>query len=187
MPWALHRFQNSGHLHFITFSCRHRQQLLGRPESRTTFQQALEAMRIRSAADIYGYVVMPEHVHLLLSEPRDQSLAAAIQGLKQATAHFIGPRNCSLWDPRYHDFNVLSNYKRVEKLRYLHRNPVRRGLVADPGDWQWSSFHQYATHEAGIVRLVIEADPAVLNRAAHDAHPDCAKTAQSEWGTRGDG
>ncbi len=156
MPWALRRFQNCGHLHFITFSCRDRQALLGEPESRTVFVETLEAMRLRSGADIYGYVTMPEHVHILLSEPRLQLLATAIQGLKQASAHYIGPPRCSLWSPRYYDFNVISDYKRIEKLRYMHRNPVRRGLVSEAKAWPWSSFHQYLTHKPGIVRLVFE-------------------------------
>ena len=166
MPWALRRFQTSGHLHFITFSCRDRQPLLATPESRDIFLKALENTRLRSDADIYGYVVMPEHVHILISEPRDQSLAAAIQGLKQAVSHYLG--NGPLWIPRYYDFNVISDFKRIEKLRYMHRNPVHRGLVKDPGDWPWSSFHQYATHEPGIVRLVFETSPETITQVTSD-------------------
>ena len=115
-------------------------------------------MRVRSDAQVHGYVVMPEHVHILISEPHGQPLTSAIQGLKQAVSHYMG--NGPLWTPRYYDFNVISDFKRIEKLRYMHRNPVQRGLVAHPDDWPWSSFHQYATHEAGIVRLVFEADRA---------------------------
>ena len=51
------------------------------------------------------------------------------------------------WQPRYYDFNVWSERKRVEKLRYLHRNPVKRGLVASAEDWAWSSFRHYVTGE----------------------------------------
>ena len=53
----------------------------------------------------------------------------------------------------YYDFNVWSERKRVEKLRYLHRNPVRRGLVASPEDWAWSSFRHYLTGEEGVVEI----------------------------------
>jgi putative transposase len=156
MPWALNRLQNSGDLHFITFSCRHRAPLLGSPQSRSIFQDALEAMRTRSGAEIYGYVVMPEHVHLLLNEPEHQALASAIQGLKQATTHYISTTKGPLWEPRYYDFNVYSDRKRIEKLKYIHRNPVRRGLVSLPDQWPWSSFRQYATDEPGIVKLVFQ-------------------------------
>jgi len=57
------------------------------------------------------------------------------------------------WQPRYYDFNVWSERKRVEKLRYLHRNPVTRGLVAAPEDWAWSSFRHYLTGEASVVEI----------------------------------
>ena len=54
---------------------------------------------------------------------------------------------------RYYDFNVWSERKFVEKLRYIHRNPVHRGLVARPEDWPWSSFRHYATGETGVVEI----------------------------------
>ena len=57
------------------------------------------------------------------------------------------------WQARYYDFNVWSERKFVEKLRYLHRNPVTRGLVAKPENWPWSSFRHYATGEVGTVEI----------------------------------
>jgi REP element-mobilizing transposase RayT len=57
------------------------------------------------------------------------------------------------WQRRFYDFNVWSRRKRVEKLRYLHRNPVRRGLVSSPELWRWSSFRWYALGEAGPVAV----------------------------------
>ena len=54
---------------------------------------------------------------------------------------------------RYHDFNVWSERKRIEKLRYIHRNPVRRGLVGNPEDWEWSSYRHYLTGKAGVVEI----------------------------------
>jgi putative transposase len=57
------------------------------------------------------------------------------------------------WQARYHDFNVWSERKFVEKLRYIHRNPVKRGLVARPEDWRWSSFLHYATGEVSVVEI----------------------------------
>src|SRR5258708_37052322 len=55
------------------------------------------------------------------------------------------------WLTRFHDFNVWSDAKRIEKLRYLHRNPVARGLVADLDQWEWSSFRFYYCGEPGLV------------------------------------
>jgi hypothetical protein len=55
------------------------------------------------------------------------------------------------WQARYYDFNVWAAKKRIEKLRYMHRNPVKRGLVEKPEDWAWSSFVHYATGVEGVV------------------------------------
>jgi hypothetical protein len=96
MAWSLTRFQETRCLHFITFSCQHRDALLGTPKSRDTL---------------------------------------------------------FFWEPRYHDFNVWSEAKRVEKLRYIHRNPVHRGLVERPEDWLWSSFSHYGTGIEGPVEI----------------------------------
>ena len=58
-----------------------------------------------------------------------------------------------VWQKRFYDFNVSTSEKRVEKLRYMHRNPVKRGLVAAPEEWRWSSFRSYAFNEEGPVRI----------------------------------
>jgi hypothetical protein len=58
-----------------------------------------------------------------------------------------------LWQRRFYDFNVWSEHKRIEKLRYMHRNPVKRGLVLEPEQWAWSSFRWYASGEAGSVEV----------------------------------
>jgi len=59
----------------------------------------------------------------------------------------------SFWQARYYDFNVWSEATFVEKLRYIHRNPVKRGLVARPEDYRWSSFRHYANGEMGVVEI----------------------------------
>jgi hypothetical protein len=52
---------------------------------------------------------------------------------------------------RFYDFNVWTERKRIEKLRYMHRNPVKRELVAEPEQWRWSSFRYYKYREIGLV------------------------------------
>jgi len=151
MTQGLKRYQFTGDLHFITFSCHQLKPHLALPYIRTRFEETLERMRRRYEFCVIGYVVMPEHVHLLLSEPRIGSLAKALQGLKLSMSKMSHPR--PFWRARYHDFNVFSSAKHVEKLRYIHRNPVKRGLVEEPGQWKWSSFHYYATGERGIVEI----------------------------------
>jgi len=58
-----------------------------------------------------------------------------------------------VWQPRFYDFNIWTEHKHVEKLRYMHRNPVKRGLVPEPEQWPWSSFRYYKYGEAGPVRV----------------------------------
>ena len=107
------------------------------------FEDALERVRCRYLFVVAGYVVMPEHVHLLVNEPKRALLSRAVQALKLSVS--MRRRERPFWQAHYYDFNVSSHKKFVEKLRYIHRNPVRRGLVAKPEDWQWSSFRHYQT------------------------------------------
>ena len=148
------RYQNQGCLHFITFSCYQRRKLLDSVAARETFEHELERVRKWYGCYITGYVVMPEHVHLLLSEPERAPLSVAIQMLKQTTSHKLRPPDLRrFWQVRYYDFPVWSEQKRIEKLRYIHRNPVHRGLVRSPEDWTWSSFLAWATGNEGRVEI----------------------------------
>jgi hypothetical protein len=61
---------------------------------------------------------------------------------------------CRARQARFYDFNVWTERKRIEKLRYIHRNPVKRGLVAAPEHWRWSSFRWYLCGEVGPVRII---------------------------------
>ena len=157
MPWGLKRFQDTGNLHYITFTCYRRAPLLDTPEARDTFERVLERVRGWYGLFISGYVVMPEHVHMLVSEPERSQLATAMQMLKQIVARKLaGGAPKRFWQKRYYDFNVWSEAKRIEKLRYIHRNPVKRGLAEKPEDWAWSSFRHYATGLEGVVEIESE-------------------------------
>jgi putative transposase len=155
MPWGLKRYQQVGDLHFITFSCYHRTPRLAAPQARDTFLLAFERVRRWYGYYVAGYVVMPEHVHLLISEPERSNLAVALQMLKQMVSRKLRlvPSSTPFWQARYYDFNVWSERKRVEKLRYMHRNPVKRGLVERPEDWRWSSFRHCLTGEESVVEI----------------------------------
>jgi REP-associated tyrosine transposase len=154
MPRGLERYQEEDELHFITFSCHGRKPLLAAPEARSAFERVLEQVRLDYGMRVLGYVVMPEHVHLLVSEPERAKLATALQMLKQIASHELREmRRGPFWQTRYYDFNVWSERKRIEKLKYIHRNPVRRGLVEKPEDWAWSSFNHYASRVDGVVRI----------------------------------
>ena len=82
MPQALHRFYGAGDLHFVTFSCYQRHPLLGSEGRRDLLLRILERVRRRYRFVVLGYVVMPEHVHLLTSEPQRETLSTVIQALK---------------------------------------------------------------------------------------------------------
>ena len=125
-------------------------------------------------------------MHLLVSEPEHGTLAEAMHYLKlsfskrarsltgaqvsvqtmdanpsagsgQALGHQQQNSECEpFWQKRYYDRNVRSVREFGIKLRYLHRNPVKRGLVREPGDWKWSSFRHYAFREMGVVEIESE-------------------------------
>ena len=154
MPWGLKRFQQTRDSHFLTVSCYKRRANFNHISARREFELALERVRERYRMCVYGYVVMPEHVHLLVSEPERGTLAQVMQSLKQGVARRIALRaEDSFWQARYYDFNVWSHRKFIEKLRYIHRNPVKRGLVEKPEDWEWSSFRHYLRGEPGVVEI----------------------------------
>ena len=75
------------------------------------------------------------------------------------------------WQKRYYDFNIRNHAQFLEKLRYLHRNPVKRGLCELPEDWQWSSFLHYATGIEGRVEIESEWTAVRCERAAGKLAP----------------
>jgi putative transposase len=167
----LHRYYGAGYLHFITTSCYQRRPLLDAPRHRDLFLEVMEQVRRRYLFVVAGYVVMPEHVHLLFGEPERGDPSVVMKVLKQSFAKRVlervrnggDSRPSSLWNTalseghvwqhRFYDFVVFTEKKRVEKLRYMHRNPVVRGLVSKPEGWQWSSYRHYATGEPGPVLI----------------------------------
>ena len=158
MPKGLKRYYGLGHLHFLTFSCYRRLPLLNTVRARNIFVNALEDIRERHGVLVAGYVVMPDHVHLLIGEPTKGTLSMVLQALKQRVSRDL--RKGSLdgdlkrfWQARFYDFNVHSAGKRREKLDYMHANPVKRGLVKNPAEWVWSSWSFYATGKMGVVRI----------------------------------
>ena len=92
----------------------------------------MEHIRQRHQFVVVGYVVLPEHV--------------ALWSTPVAVGH--------IWQRRFYDFVVFTEKKRLEKLRYMHRNPVQRSLVLKPEKWLWSSFRHYAYGDRAPVPLV---------------------------------
>jgi putative transposase len=168
---ALRRFYGSGDLHFVTFSCYRRRPYLGTVRARNRFVKLLDEVRSRHGFALYGYVLMPEHVHLLLGEPEHGNPSKVLQVVKQKMSQSLRGKKTSsgsqmeltvasdsvaaptFWQHRFYDFNVWSETKLKEKLHYMHRNPVDRKLVQHPQDWPWSSWSFYAKGEQGLIRM----------------------------------
>ena len=170
MSPRLQRFYGAHHLHFITCSCYRRKSLFREAAKRDRFLEILEQVRKRYRFVVVGYVVMPEHIHLLISEPEVGTPSTVMQVVKQRSARALLPKHkkvdarqtylfgepsarAPFWQARFYDFNVWTDKKKVEKLRYMHQNPVKRELVPVAEQWPWSSYRFYALDEAGLVRV----------------------------------
>jgi len=152
------------------------------------FELGLERVGCGFGLCVYGYVVMPEHVHLLLSEPQHGTLADALKSLKQGVSRRLIGEAEHFWQKRYYDFNIRNHAQFVEKLRYIHRNPVKRGLCERAEDWQWSSFRQYGTGCDGRWRLSANGRRESANGQPEDCvrRSNCPTQAKRrlEWATR---
>jgi len=161
MPRGLARYYGGDDLHFITCSCYHRLPFLDTAAAQDVFLEMLEEARQKYLFRVVGYVVMPEHVHLLLSEPQIGTLSTALQVVKQRTARKVQDVvRGQMWQRRFYDFNVFTQKKVTEKLFYMHENPVKRGLVLSADDWVWSSARFYSSGEQGVVKILEERIPA---------------------------
>jgi putative transposase len=172
----LHRYYGAQHLHFITCSCYRRQPILGTAERRDRFLKILEEARCKYRIVVHGYVFMPEHFHLLITEPEVGDPSVVMKVIKErfskqvhASEHaqkahsfaqnanewrtHAGQGNERIWQKGSYDFNLWSAQKQTEKIKYMHRNPVKRGLVERPEQWPWSSFRAYLYGDTGPVRV----------------------------------
>jgi putative transposase len=156
MPYGLKRFQRAEALHFITFSCFHRLPFLEAPGPKETVEAVLEQARARHQARVSAYVLMPEHVHMLINEPPTILVAQFLKALKQIASRKLRGDHGRFWQDRYFDANVHGESARSEVIRYIHRNPVKRGVVASPEQYRWSSFNHYATGFRGAVEIESE-------------------------------
>ena len=164
MTQGLVRYRHTGGFHTLTWSCYRRKPLLQTASVKVLFEKSLETMRLRYGFVVCGYVLMPEHIHLMVNEPKLTLLSKAIQAVKLSVS--VQSEERPFWQARYYDFNVHNPKKREEKLRYMHLNPVRRGLVDKPEDWPHSSFRHYAFGEVGRVEIESEWTASRRNRAA---------------------
>jgi putative transposase len=156
-------YDHDGRARFITFAISHRVPILTNDLFRRALAQSISAMRSKYRLRLLGYVFMPEHVHLMVVPPEEVKLGPVVglikryssrsihEHLKQAGStierRFLVHRNAriefALWQRRCFDHNCRSLESVCRKIEYCHYNPVLRGLVAEPGDWRWSSYRAY--------------------------------------------
>jgi REP-associated tyrosine transposase len=180
------RFNEPGQPRELTFSCFHHFAFLGRDRTREWFCNALDEARKKHAYQLWAYVVMPEHVHVLVY-PGDapEKMSAFLQAVKEPVARKAirylkdhasewlarvrvteGRRvRHRFWQPGGgYDRNVTSMEALRAMIEYIHANPVRRGLVARAEDWEWSSARWYA----GLRPVKLEMDEGILTELARE-------------------
>lgn len=170
-----------GHAHFLTFSCWQRRPLLNRDRSRMWMVDSLNRVRQNLNVSIWAYVIMPEHVHLLLF-PREPGigisriLAALKAPVSRAAKNYLQETGQQEWLNRLttkkgsgetfrfwqpgggYDHNLWNSRPIEEVINYIHANPVRRGLVERPTDWDWSS----ARCHAGESETLLTTDQVMI-------------------------
>ena len=169
----LRHLDNLGTARFITFSCYHRLRLLTSEDTIIPFLEELERQRQRDNFKVLGYVVMPDHVHLIIYPPDPLAVGSVIGEIKKRSSFKIlsmwkkqdkeilnrlmvsgrGRQKYAFWQPRGYDHNCRTVEYVREKINYCHMNPVKAGLVSQPGDWPWSSYRWYYGDKGGIVHV----------------------------------
>ncbi|MCC5824507.1 MAG: transposase [Phycisphaerales bacterium] len=153
----LRRYEHKGHARFLTFSCYQRHQFLAHPDARDLVADQIHRARTTLSFRLFAWVVMPEHVHLLLLPAQETTVSRILAAIKRPSAFHMLERwrssnNPSLrlattpsGTPRFwqagggYDRNIFSDNELSEKMRYIDENPVRRGLAPNPEAWPWSS------------------------------------------------
>jgi len=155
----MQRCEHTYHLRFLTFSTFRRLQFFAAPELRTLFANRLATAAARFEFHLYAWVVMPEHVHLLLwPKYPPHSVTDILASLKSSVGRTAIPL-LSEPPPQFwqrgggYDRNIWTLDEVTEKMRYIEHNPVRRGLVSAPVDWEWSSARWNAHDHSGPVPL----------------------------------
>jgi len=136
------------------------------PSERTIIVQYIAAERAVGRFLLFGFVVMPDHRHLLMA-PLHSGLQDGMHRLKMKTGRRIRKvrgQHGPFWQARYFDFILRRVGDFWEKLQYIHENPVKAGLVVLPEEWPWSSAAHYAKRPAkGVIdEIDLPSDRAAL-------------------------
>jgi len=169
----LRHFDHDGRARFITFSTYHHLPVLSNALFRGIVVDAIDEGRRTFGFRLLAYVVMPDHVHLVIIPPIDSDVGYLVGEIKRLSARSIhtalkgkesdlsanlvvergGRRRFALWQRRCYDHNCRTDESVWEKVTYCHNNPVRRGLVDDPAKWCWSSYCWYQGHPGSLLEI----------------------------------
>lgn len=168
----MRRIEKSNRARYVTFSNYRRLPLLGRPAIRNVFADVLVEARTLYDFRLIAWVAMPEHVHMILMpRPPEESIVEPLWWLKREVGRRVVARwreldapilgkitlhngRVKYWQPGGgYDRVIRSEHDLIEKIRYIHLNPVRRGLVEQPEDWAWSSARWYKGISEGQVPI----------------------------------
>jgi len=183
MPRDLQRYDEPGHVHFWTISCYRRLAFFWADDMKRVVIEGLQRLRDDFRICLIGYVVMPEHVHVVLyPHPAGEDSPITTSRLLHAFKKHVGyhgkealrglwkrwgrlwsePLNCwahgefdrqSIWHTRGYDFNIDRHETLLEKLEYCHKNPVTRELVDHPEQWAWSSYRFYEHDDRSVLDM----------------------------------
>ena len=169
-----------GQLQFLTSSTYHRVRLFASERFRGIFVEVLGQLRREMGFRLIGWVLMPDHFHLLLKAEPVASTSRVMQELKKRTAQRLlallreqqrvpwcgkmlarlrlppsvqADSQFRVWQRRFYPLGIYSETKRLEKLNYMHGNPVKRRLVTSPEQWPWSSFRFYYLDDSSVLSM----------------------------------
>ena len=170
-----------GQAHYLTFSCFHNQKFLNDNRTRMWFINALEKARQKHGFELWAWVIMPEHIHLMLLPRAGTSISSILTSVKTSVAR-LGSNWARKEDPELlqrmldiqcdkkqpvrfwqrgggYDRNICSEEEVYEKIIYMHKNPVRKGMVEHPKDWYWSSLRAYEYNDIDPIAVDRESLP----------------------------
>ncbi|MHB8301743.1 MAG: REP-associated tyrosine transposase [Acidobacteriaceae bacterium] len=168
MPKIKSPVYGKGHLHFIACDCYRRRPKLGVEKHRDVFVRLLEEVRVKFRFTIAAYIVMPTHVHLLMTEPSIDTVANSVDMLQQRYRRRYNNSarsDAQVWETRYADVHIFGAERTAARIASMHREPIKAGLVEQAIDWEWSSARAYAGLAEGVVTIEQAAQSPILTKS----------------------
>lgn len=154
----LKRYFEEGAVYFVTSATKKKEKIFLNIKAANFFISTLQYHKYILEYNIYGYVVMPEHFHLLIQPSESYSLSKAMNFIKGTFSRkynkMFGHKGI-VWQPSFYDVGMRSEGDILTRLKYMHNNPVKYGLVQDPQDYPFSSYkYYYSDYEDEFLRVI---------------------------------